>query len=151
MFTVKKTVDSILSNYSGPDDVIDALEDVQEAFGFISEEHMRLIQQKLGVPLVDIVGVVTFYSAFKLSSPGRHVIRLCNGTACHVKGGADLRAHLTERLKVEPGETSRDGRFTLESVNCIGACAKAPSMMVDARVFGDLSVEKIDKIIGSFK
>ncbi|MFH1788922.1 MAG: NADH-quinone oxidoreductase subunit NuoE [Candidatus Altiarchaeota archaeon] len=148
---MEKNLDSILAKYSRPGEVIDALEDVQEEYGFISEEHMRRIQQKLSVPLVDVVGVVTFYSAFKLISPGRHVIRLCNGTACHVKGAAGLRGHLKDKLKVEAGETTSDGRFTLETVNCIGACAKAPSMMVDGTVYGNLTVEKIDEILGSYK
>lgn len=147
----KKSVDSILAGYSDSSKVIDALEDVQAEIGYITDDHMRKIEAKLGVPLVDVLGVVTFYSAFKLKPPGKHSVKLCSGTACHVKGAAELREHLIVRLGVKPGETTSDGLFTLETVNCIGACAKAPSMMVDNKVYGDLTEKKINSILGDYR
>lgn len=148
---MKEDVRSILSKYTKPEELIDALEDVQDRFGYVSEKNMQAISQKLGVPLVKIVGVVTFYSAFKQKIPGKHVLRICSGTACHVKGSAALKDHLKRKLGVTEGETTKDGVFTLESVNCIGACAKAPSMMIGEKVYGELTREKIDKIISEYK
>ena len=148
---MKEDIRDILSRYSGPDELIDALEDVQDRFGYVSEKNIHAISQGLGVPLVDVVGVVTFYSAFKQKIPGKHVLRICSGTACHVKGSAALKEHLVRKLGVGEGETTKDGVFTVESVNCIGACAKAPSMMIDEKVFGELTIKKIDKIISEYK
>lgn len=144
-------IDGILAKYSDRSELIDVLEEVQEAFGFISEEHMRLIEQRLKIPLVDICGVATFYAAFKLKPSGRHVIMVCSGTSCHVKQSDVLHSYIEERLKVKDGETTEDGRFTLESVNCIGACARAPAMMIDGEVFGELTKEKIDGILEQFR
>jgi NADH-quinone oxidoreductase E subunit len=144
-------IDEILAKYSDRYDLIEVLEEVQEAFGYVSQENMRKIQQKLNVPLADIYGIVTFYSAFKLTPPGKHVIRVCTGTACHVKGARALQEHLENLLKIKKGGMTADGRFTLDFVNCIGACAKAPNMMVDDKVFGNLTKEKIDKILEDFK
>lgn len=144
-------IEEILAKYSDRSELIDVLEEIQEAFGFISEEHMRLIEQRLKIPLVDVCGVATFYAAFKLKSSGRHVIKLCSGTSCHVKKSDVLHAYMEEKLKVKDSETTEDGRFTLESVNCIGACARAPAMMIDDEVFGELTKEKIDRILENFK
>ncbi|MFH1836422.1 MAG: NADH-quinone oxidoreductase subunit NuoE [Methanobacteriota archaeon] len=148
---MEKDIESIISKYSGASDLIDALEDVQEAFGHISEDNMHRINQMLKIPLVDIIGVVTFYSAFKTKAPGKHIIKICRGTACHIKGSAILEEHLEDKLGIKEGETTEDGKFTLEPVNCIGACAKAPTMMVDDIVYGDLTKERIDEILGEYK
>ena len=145
------TVDGILAKHSERSDLIDVLEEIQEEFGFISEEHMRKVEQTLRVPLVEICSVVTFYSAFKLRPPGKHLIRVCKGTACHVKRSDLIQACIEEELDVEEGGTTRDGRFTLETVNCIGACAKAPAMMIDDKVYGELTKEKVEKILAGFE
>lgn len=145
------SIDDILGKYSDRSELIDILEDIQEAFGFISEEHMTLIEQKLKIPLVDICGVATFYSAFKLKPSGRHSIKICTGTSCHVNRSDLLQTYLEDRLKVKNGETTEDRRFTLECVNCIGACSLAPAMMIDEEVFGNLTKEKIEKILERFK
>jgi NADH-quinone oxidoreductase subunit E len=145
------SADEMVSRYSSRSDLIAVLEDIQEAFGYVSEEHMHLIEQRLKIPLVDIYGVVTFYSAFKLKPSGRHVIKVCSGTACHVKRSDLIHSYLVEKLGIEDSETTKDGRFTLESVNCLGACAYAPSMMIDDRVFGQLTREKADKVLEEFK
>lgn len=150
IYIVEK-IEEILARYSDRSELIDVLEEVQESFGFVSEAHMRLIEQRLKIPLVDICGVATFYAAFKLKPSGRHVIMVCSGTSCHVKHSDLLHSHLEECLKIKDGETTEDGRFTLESVNCIGACARAPAMMVDGEVFGELTKEKIDRILEGFK
>ncbi|MBN2250535.1 MAG: NADH-quinone oxidoreductase subunit NuoE [Candidatus Altiarchaeota archaeon] len=146
-----KSIDGILSKYRGRSDLIDILEDIQETFGYISGENMRLIEQRLKIPLVDVYGVVTFYSAFKLKPLGRHTIKICKGTACHVKKADLVQEWIEELLDIKEGETTADGRFTMECVNCIGACAKAPNIMIDEEVYGNLSKEKVGGIIRKFK
>jgi len=126
------------------------LEDIQAEYGYISEENMRKVEQDLKIPLVDIYGVVTFYSAFKLKPSGKHTIKVCTGTACHVKKSDSLKEHLMKALSVKEGETTSDGKFTLELVNCIGACAKSPAMMIDEKVYGELTAKKIDSILKEY-
>ena len=145
------SIDGILARYSDQSELIDILEEIQETFGYLSEENMRRVEQKLKIPLVDICAAATFYSAFKLKPSGRHSIRICSGTTCHVRESSILHAYLEEKLKIKDGETTHDGRFTLERVNCIGACAYAPAMMVDEEVFGKLTKKKIDEVLEQFK
>ncbi|MBD3261233.1 MAG: NADH-quinone oxidoreductase subunit NuoE [Candidatus Altiarchaeales archaeon] len=146
-----KSVEEVLSGYFGRGDLIAALEAIQKEFGYLSSDHMRVVEQKLGVPLVDIHGVATFYSAFRLTPAGRHKIKLCMGTACHVKGSNTLKTYLEEKLKIKEGQVTEDGRFSLEYVNCIGACAKAPAMMIDGQVFGQLNQKKIEEVLEGFE
>jgi NADH-quinone oxidoreductase subunit E len=143
-------IEDILSKYSGRDDLIEVLSDVQDQFGFISEDNMRRIQEALKIPLVEIYGVVTFYSGFKLKPSGKHIIRVCTGTACHVKRGDIIHSYLRDKLGVSDGETTRDGKFTLEAVNCLGACAYAPALMIDDEVFGNLTRDKVDEVLGRY-
>jgi NADH-quinone oxidoreductase E subunit len=145
------SMDEILSRYSNRSDLIAVLEDVQDAFGYVSEENMRAIEQAMKIPLVDIYGVVTFYTAFNLKPSGRHVIKVCSGTACHVKRSDLIHDYIEEKLGIRDKQTTADGRFTLESVNCLGACAYAPTMMIDDEVFGQLSREKVDQVLERFK
>ena len=144
-------IDEILAKYSDRSELIDILEDIQGVFGFLSESNMRRVEQKLGIPLVDIYGVATFYSEFKLKPSGKHTIKICTGTTCHVKDSSQLHSYLEEKLNIRNGETTKDGLFTLECVNCIGACAYAPAMMVDKEVFGQLTKEKIDEVLKKFR
>jgi NADH:ubiquinone oxidoreductase subunit E len=145
------STDEILNRYSSRSDLIAVLEDIQETFGYVSEDNMRRIEQKLKIPIVDIYGVVTFYAAFKLTASGKHVIKVCSGTACHVKRSDLIHEYIEEKLGVKDKETTKDGLFTLESVNCLGACAYAPSMMIDEEVFGQLTKEKVDRVLAGYK
>ena len=103
------------------------------------------------VPLTDLVGVATFYSQFKFKKPGKYQISVCNGTACHVKGSPALMKQIQDVLKLKPGQTSKDMKFSLESVNCIGACARAPAMMINGVVYGELDKNKMIKIVSGLK
>lgn len=145
-----KTIGEIISKYRDKSDLIDLLSEVQEEYGYLSEDNMRAIEQSLDIPLVDIYGVATFYSSFKLRPAGRHIIRICKGTACHVKKADMIEGVLDELLGIQDKQTTEDGRFTLELVNCIGACAKAPNIMVDDKVYGELTKEKVEKILKEF-
>ncbi len=145
-----KTIGEIISKYRDRSDLIDLLSEVQEEYGYLSEDNMRIIEQSLDIPLVDIYGVATFYSSFKLNPAGRHIIRVCKGTACHVKKADMIEGVLDDLLGLRDKQTTEDGRFTLELVNCIGACAKAPNIMIDDKVYGELTKEKAERIIKEF-
>jgi NADH-quinone oxidoreductase E subunit len=144
-------IEKVLSKYSAKGDVIPALQNIQKEFGFLSEEHMELLSKKIKVPLSHISGVATFYSMFKLSPPGKYHISVCRGTACHVHNSAELVKFIEKKLSIKAGEITKDGKFSLECVNCIGACAKAPAMMINDVVYGNLTEKKIEQIINGMK
>lgn len=131
--------------------VVYILQEIQRGKGYISTEDFIKLSKEMGVPLTDLVGVATFYSQFKLKKPGKYQVSVCNGTACHVKGSPALMKQVQDFLKLKPGETSVDGKFSFESVNCIGACARAPAMMINGVVYGELDKKKMIKIIGGLK
>jgi NADH-quinone oxidoreductase subunit E len=145
-----KTIDEMIAKHPDQSDLIDLLSEIQEEYGYLSEENMRYIEQKLGIPLVEIYGVATFYASFRLKPVGKHIIRVCKGTACHVKKADLIEGVIDDVLGIRDKETTEDGRFTLERVNCIGACAKAPNIMVDDVVYGELTKEKVEKILKEF-
>jgi len=145
-----KTIDEMIAKHLDQSDLIDLLSEIQEEYGYLSAENMRYIEQKLGIPLVEIYGVATFYASFRLKPVGKHIIRVCKGTACHVKKADMLEGVIDDVLGIQDKETTEDGRFTLERVNCIGACAKAPNIMIDDVVYGELTKEKVEKILKEF-
>lgn len=121
------SLDAILAGRrSQPHQLIEVLQDIQESSGHISRDAMGTVSRELGVPLIEVYRTVHFYKAFTLVPRGRHVLTLCMGTACHVRGANPLLEQATSLLEVEVGGTSADGLFTVEGVNCIGACALAP-------------------------
>ena len=144
-------IKAILQKYREKGDVIPALQDIQKGFGYLSEENMILLSKKIDVPLSQISGVATFYNQFKLTPLGKYHISICRGTACHVHNSETLLEHIEKKLKIKAGELSEDKRFSLEKVNCIGACAKAPAMMINEKVYGELDEKKIDSILDSLK
>jgi len=127
--------------------VIEILQELQEKEGYLPQKDMINLSNKLNIPGVDISGVATFYSQFKFQKPGKYLINICNGTACHVKGSLSILGYLESFLGIKCGQTTADGKITLQSVNCIGACAKAPAMMINTIVYGELDKKKIKKII----
>ena len=131
--------------------VIPLLQRIQGKHGYLSERNLEHVAAYTHVPLSSVYGVATFYSQFRLSNPGEHLIRLCQGTACHVLGAEDILAHLSEKLGVREGETSKDNLFTLESVRCLGCCSLAPAMMIDEETYGRLTRDKVDEIIASYR
>ena len=111
---------------SQPHQLIEVLQDVQESYGYIPEEAMRKISATLGVPLIEVYRVASFYKAFKLKPAGKYVITICNGTACHVRGSNLLMDQAVSQLGIQPGEVTEDGLFSIKCVNCLGACALGP-------------------------
>jgi NADH-quinone oxidoreductase E subunit len=127
--------------------VIEVLQKIQDKKGYIPEEEIVKISKEMNIPAVDLCGVVTFYSQFKFNQPGKYEIAVCRGTSCHVKKSGEILKFISEKLKIKEGETTSDGKFSLSIVNCLGACAKAPVMKVNDRVYGELTNEKVNSII----
>jgi len=146
-----KEISIILEKYSERDDLIPALQEIQKKFGYLSEENLELLSKKISVPLSQISGVATFYNFFKLKPIGKYHISVCRGTACHVHNSEDILRFIEKKLKIKSGELTPDGKFSVEKVNCIGACAKAPAMMINETVYGELDEKKVNNIIDSLK
>lgn len=146
----RPTLESILeARRSQPHQLIEVLQDVQEHYGYISEESMRAISAELGVPLIEVYRVASFYKAFTLKPRGKNVVTICTGTACHVRGAKLVLNQATSQLGVEPGEVSDDGLFTIEHVNCLGACALGPVVTDNGNYHNHMSPAKLRKLIKS--
>ena len=147
---VKEKLDEILSHYSGKkDELIPVLQEAQEQFRYLPPEVMQEIAKFLRLPESTVFGVSTFYAQFKLVPSGRRIVRVCRGTACHVRGGARILREVEKRLGIKPGETTEDWEYTLETVACIGACALSPTMTVDKETYGQMTTKKVTEIFGA--
>jgi NADH-quinone oxidoreductase subunit E len=145
---MKNEIKKIVDHYDrNPENLIAILQEVQEHFGYISPEAVALLARELNHPESRIYGVATFYTQFKFVKPGKHLIRVCLGTACHVKGGDELLEVLSHELGIRPGETTEDGFFSLESVMCMGCCAVGPVLVVDDDIYGQMSPKKVGGIL----
>jgi NADH-quinone oxidoreductase E subunit len=131
--------------------LIPMLQDIQETFGFIPPESMATIAAALNMSPARVQGVITFYAGFTLKPKGKYVVRVCRGTACHVKGGRSILRLMKKELGLEEDETSPDYQFTLETVACLGACFLAPTMMVNRTYYGRLSPTKVSSVLAQFK
>ena len=136
-------LDEILDRYHDEQGaLIPVLQEMQEVYGYLSEEVLRRVSRRLRVPMSNIYGVITFYAQFYLTPRGRHVIKSCQGTACHVRGAKGVLESLTRGLKVEPGGTTKDLNFSLETVACVGTCFLAPVIMIDKDYYGKLTPKR---------
>ena len=140
----------ILQNYSSKSDAIQILQDVQKKYGYISKENLLTISKSIKVPYAELYSIITFYKSFSLEKKGKHLIRMCDGTACHIKGSTDLIDIIKEKLAIEVGETTKDGKFTLETVACMGVCALAPVMVIDGKYYGNLERSSLIKILNDY-
>ena len=127
--------------------LIAILEDIQAKYSYLPEEALRIVAEKTGRSLVDIYGVATFYKAFSLKPRGKHLISVCLGTACHVRGGQSIASELQRQLGIRAGETTPDHLITLETVNCLGACALGPIVVVDGHYFSQVTTRQVKEII----
>ncbi len=130
-------------------DLIPLLQNLQDAYGYLPPPVLMWASEKTGIPASRIYGVVTFYAQFHLEPYGRHTIRFCRGTACHVKGAGRLIEVVKEMLQVEEGETTEDQKFTLETVACLGTCFLSPVMMIDDNYYGNLTSKRLISAIDS--
>jgi NADH-quinone oxidoreductase subunit E len=127
--------------------LISILEEIQAKYSYLPEEALKIVAKKLKRPLVDIYGVATFYKAFSLKPRGKHLISICLGTACHVRGGETIASEFQRQLGIKPGGTTSDNEITLETVNCLGACAIGPIVVVDGHYFSKVPLQKVKEII----
>lgn len=143
---------AILARYQEvPGALIPVLQQAQDAYGYLSREVLERIAEGLKLPISQVYGVVTFYSQFHLNPRGKHIVRVCQGTACHVRGAKAILEAMEKELGVKPGETTADLNFTLETVACIGACGLAPVMMIDDDTYGRLTPEGIGGILQPYR
>lgn len=148
---VKQETEEIISKYpKQKDQLIAILNDVQEKYGYIPERAQFAISEKLEIPMAEIYGVITFYSRFTLKPKGKYNISICLGTACYVKGSQKLLDRAKERLKIEPGEVTPDGKFSIDDVRCVGACGLAPVFMINDEVYGNATVKQLDEAIDKY-
>ena len=127
------------------------LQKVQEELGYVPEEAIFAVSRKSGVPASEVFGVLTFYAQFRLTPQGRNVIKVCRGTACHVRGSARILRTLEGHLGIRAGETTEDLQFTLEEIRCLGSCSLAPVMVVNQETYGRLTSEKASQILESYQ
>ena len=131
--------------------LIPVLQKAQEIYGYLPIEVQRMVADGLGVPLQEVYGVTTFYSFFSLNPKGKYKISVCLGTACYVKGSGDIHKKLLEKLGIEDGGCTPDGRFSIEACRCIGACGLAPVLTVNDDVYGRLTVDDVDGILAKYQ
>ena len=130
----------IINKYGGNrDSLVSILQDVQTEYRYLPEDALRLIAENLGLQMVQVYGVATFFKAFSLKPRGEHIVSVCLGTACHVRGAQSVLDEVKRQLHIEPGETTEDMRFSLETVNCLGACALGPIVVLDGKYHGQMS------------
>ncbi len=138
----------ILSHYNGErHEMIPILQETQAAFRYLPETAVREISRFLNISEATIYGVSTFYAQFRLKPIGKNIIRVCRGTACHVRGAGKILAEMEKRLGIKTGETTRDMEYTLETVACIGACALAPTMTIENETYGKMTVGKVAEVL----
>lgn len=145
---LQERLNEILGGFKGEQgELIPILQQVQQVFGYVPEGAIDAVARFLHVPSATVYGVATFYAQFKLTPAGRNIIRVCRGTACHVRGGARILREVEKHLGIRPGETTPDLEYGLETVACIGACALSPSIVVNDRVHGRVTPQKVKGIL----
>ena len=143
-----QALDAILEGRrSQPNQLIEVLQDIQENFGYIPREAIKSVSQELGVPLIEVYRVASFYKAFRLNPTGKHLLTMCTGTACHVRGSNLLLDHAIDQLGIKPGDVTPDGLFSIEHVNCLGACALGPIVAENGSYHKHMTPAKLRKLI----
>jgi len=144
----KEQLDDILSQYNRKrDNLIPILQEVQQRFGYLPEEAMQKIADFLRLSNSTVYSVSTFYTQFKFAPTGKKIVKVCRGTACHVRGGARILREVEKKLGIKPGETTEDLEYTLETVACFGSCALAPVIVIERDVYGRMTTTKVEQIL----
>lgn len=144
-------LDSVFERYRGQEGaLIPVLQEAQEIYGYLSEEVLAAIGKRLHIPLSRIFGVVTFYAQFYTTPRGRYTVRVCRGTACHVRGGKYVLKAVQQALGIGEGETTPDFKFTFETVACLGACALSPVLLVNKNYYGKLTPAKVEQVLKQY-
>ena len=145
-------IDAIVHKHNiEPGAVIPVLQEIQAIYGYVPPVAIQRIADNTNVPVSEVFGIVTFYAQFRLQPPGKNLIKVCHGTACHLCGAEMVAERLTQVTDAKEGETSQDGRFTIERVACLGCCSLAPCVMVNGETHGRLTPEAVDKIVAQIR
>ena len=148
MKTDLSKVAAIVSEYNGNrDSLISILQDIQSEYHYLPEDALRAVASQLDLPLIQVCGVATFFKAFSLTPRGEHMVSVCLGTACHVRGAPAALDEVERQLGIKAGETTEDMQYSLETVNCLGACALGPIVVVDGKYHGQVSPGKVKKVL----
>lgn len=147
---ISKVDEIVERNGLEPRKLIQDLLDIQKEYYYLPREAMQRVAERLQIPLVQVYQVASFYKAFSLQPRGKHMITVCLGTACHVRGGVRLVEQIGRLLGIQPGETTRDRQFTLETVNCLGCCALGPVMVLDGKYYGAMAASKVDRVLKKY-
>ena len=148
---MSKIQEGIATGDRGRENLLARLRGVQEKFGYLRRESVVEIAESLGLSVSEVYGVATFYSFLSIKPQGKYVIRICRSLPCFLKGSEIIVESVRKKLGIKPGETTPDGKFSFELTNCIGACDKAPAMMINHDVYGDLTPERVSQILGKYK
>ncbi|RLI84500.1 NAD(P)H-dependent oxidoreductase subunit E [Archaeoglobales archaeon] len=144
-------VSKILENYKDDGSLIKILQQIQNDLGYVPKEAVDEVSRKTGVSPSQIYGILTFYSQFRLTPPGKHTLKVCLGTACHIMGGHEIFEHLKRKFKIMDNETTEDRLFTLTKVRCLGCCGMAPVIMVDDKIYGRMDISKTERLIDDLR
>lgn len=148
---VEEKVEAIVDNYQRNKGLlISIMQDIQAEYNYLPKEALIQVSQSLDIPLSQVYSVVTFFKAFSLEPRGRHLINVCLGTACHVRGGGKILESLERELGINAGKTTGDRKFTLETVNCVGACALGPIVIVDGEFSGQMATNKVKPLVENY-
>ena len=147
-----KKVDGIIDEYEGDNSrLVRILQDIQQEYNFLPAPVLQHVAARLDIPLSRVHNVATFYSSLSLTERGRHLIKVCDGTACHLRGANNIRDEIKRQLGIKEGQTTNDKMFTLDVVACLGACALAPVMTIDSRYYGSMTLEKVRQTLQQCK
>jgi len=131
--------------------LISILQDIQAEYNYLPQEALKFVSESMGIPLIDIIDVATFYRAFSLEPRGKHLVTVCLGTACHVRGGPKILEEFERILSINAGKTTKDGEFTLETVACLGCCAIGPVVVVDGDYHAQTTIRKVNSILKKYR
>jgi len=149
---IEEKVESILDNYQREEGMlVSMLQDIQAEYNYLSREALAQVSQGLDVALSQVYSVATFFKAFSLKPRGRHIINVCLGTACHVRGAVRILEEMERELDIKSGETTEDFKYTMETVNCVGACALGPIVIIDGKYSGQMKSNKVKPLLGSYE
>jgi NADH-quinone oxidoreductase subunit E len=147
----KRKIVSILDSHdSDPGMLVAILQDIQTEYNYLPKETLTQISQGLDIPLTRVYSVATFFKAFSLKPRGRHIINVCLGTACHVRGAGRVLEEIGRQLDIKPSETTKDFKYTMETVNCVGACALGPIVIIDGKYSGQIKTDKVKTLLESY-
>ena len=148
---MSKSVEAIIDSYQRDrGQLVAILQEIQSEYLYLKKDALEEVSEIMGIPMSQIYSVATFFRAFSLKPRGRHLINVCTGTACHVRGATKILEKMERDLEINRGETTQDLKFTLETVNCVGACALGPMVIIDGEYSGQMKTDKVENLLGQY-